>query len=118
MERNIGKRRRLRNQRRRQKFETAVTFAVIAAFIIGLAWYGAVTAVTLNRKEKERDALNAMIREEKARNELLTEYNNTKDQSIYMEKAAVADYNYAYPNERRFFDTSRNGSLLPYGTAD
>ena len=30
------------------------------------------------------------------------------DMNAYMEKLAIEEMNYAYPNERRYYDTSRN----------
>ena len=30
------------------------------------------------------------------------------DMNAYMEKIAIEEMNYAYPNERRYYDTSRN----------
>ena len=38
----------------------------------------------------------------------LEKFVDTDDLEGYMEKAAIEDLNYAYPNERRYYDTSRN----------
>jgi len=40
--------------------------------------------------------------------EELEKFIEADDIEGYMEKAAIEELNYAYPNERRFFDTSRN----------
>ena len=36
------------------------------------------------------------------------EAENVDDMDAYMEKLAIEKMNYAYPDERRYYDTSRN----------
>lgn len=59
-------------------------------------------------KEAELRVLNEQISEYQAKNEDLTRILNSGDTDRYMEKLAREEYGYAYPDEFRFYDTSRN----------
>ena len=64
--------------------------------------------IEAEREAQEQAELEAAI--EQARDEYmeLEKFVDADDLKGYMEKAAIEDLNYAYPNERRFYDTSRN----------
>lgn len=59
-------------------------------------------------KNTELQELKAQIMEYEAKNEDLTRILESGDSDRYMEKLAREDYGYAYPDEFRFYDTSRN----------
>ncbi|MCM1547669.1 MAG: hypothetical protein NC034_04865 [Ruminococcus sp.] len=58
--------------------------------------------------KKELDALNIKTEELEAENAELERILADNDMDAYMEKIAIEKMNYAYPDERRFYDTSRN----------
>lgn len=108
MERNIGARRELARKRRRAVFEWLVFRLVAVILLIACVISFVSTQATLNQKRQEQAELEAAI--EQARDEYLEleKFVDTDDLEGYMEKAAIEDLNYAYPNERRYYDTSRN----------
>ncbi|MBR0484378.1 MAG: hypothetical protein IJJ69_06320 [Oscillospiraceae bacterium] len=59
-------------------------------------------------KRKELAQLEENIEILSAQNEELAELIASDDISRYMEKLAVESGNYAYPDERRYYDTSRD----------
>ncbi len=59
-------------------------------------------------KKAELQDIEAQISEYEAKNEDLTRILESGDTDQYMEKLAREDYGYAYPDEFRFYDTSRN----------
>lgn len=59
-------------------------------------------------KNTELQELKAQIMEYEAKNEDLSRILESGDSDRYMEKLAREDYGYAYPDEFRFYDTSRN----------
>lgn len=58
--------------------------------------------------KKELDSLNSKTKELEAENAELERILADNDMDAYMEKIAIEKMNYAYPDERRFYDTSRN----------
>lgn len=81
--------------------------AVIAA-IIGCTV--SVVSVQSNIAEKETELLQLQkqIDNLTADNEDLERLLDSDDIDSYMERLAREEYNYAYPDEYRFYDTSRN----------
>ena len=71
-----------------------------------------VIIVTTNRdcssKQEELDNIQTKIDSIEAENSGLQRVLDSKDMSAYMEKVAVEEYGYAYSDERRFYDTSRD----------
>ena len=71
-----------------------------------------VIIVTTNRdcskKQEELDNIQTKIDSFEAENSGLQRVLESKDMSAYMEKVAVEEYGYAYSDERRFYDTSRD----------
>ena len=59
-------------------------------------------------KQKELDAINEKISAYELENADLQRILDSDDLSPYMERIAVEERNYAYPDERRFYDTSRD----------
>lgn len=108
MERNKGTRRQSAKVRRRAVFDWIINRLVALILIIACIISFVSTQATLNEKRQEQAELEAAI--EQARDEYLEleKFVDTDDLDGYMEKAAIEDLGYAYPNERRFYDTSRN----------
>ncbi len=65
---------------------------------------------SLEEKKRKKIALQEEIDMIAAENEELNEILQSEDISRYMEKLAVENgsYSYAYPDERRYYDTSRD----------
>ena len=59
-------------------------------------------------KTTRREEIKEQISEYEAANEDLTRILDSGDTDLYMEKLAREEYGYAYPDEFRFYDTSRN----------
>lgn len=60
------------------------------------------------KKERELAHIQAKIDEYNIENEDLKRTLESDDLSAYMEKVALEERGYAYPDERRFYDTSRD----------
>lgn len=58
--------------------------------------------------EKKLSSINQKTEELEAENIEYQRILENDDIDAYMEKLAIENLNYAYPNERRFYDTSRN----------
>ena len=61
-----------------------------------------------NKAQQEAAELEAASEQARDENVELEKFIDSDDLKGYMEMAAIEDLNYAYPNERRFYDTSRN----------
>jgi hypothetical protein len=72
----------------------------------------AVIIVTTNRdcskKEEELGGIQTKIDSFEAENSELQRILDSDDMSAYMERVAIEEYGYAYSDERRFYDTSRD----------
>lgn len=82
---------------------TAAVAAIIGCTILIIS-----VQSTIAEKNSELKLLQNQISEYEAKNEDLTRILNSGDANRYMEKLAREDYGYAYPDEFRFYDTSRN----------
>ncbi len=108
MERNKGIRREAAKVRRRAVAEWLITRIAAVILLIACIISFVSTQAALNEKRQEQAELEAAI--EQATDEYieLEKFVEADDLEGYMEKAAIEDLNYAYLNERRFYDTSRN----------
>lgn len=79
-----------------------------AAAIIGCTVLIISVQSNIAEKNAELQTIKAQISEYEAKNEDLARILNSGDTDRYMEKLAREDYGYAYPDEFRFYDTSRN----------
>lgn len=61
-----------------------------------------------NEKEEELESLQVKIETYKNDNSELQRLLDSNDMSAYLEKVAIEERDYAYPDERRFYDTSRD----------
>ena len=59
-------------------------------------------------KERELDSVQEKIDAYKDENADLQQVLEGDDLSVYIERVAVEERGYAYPDERRFYDTSRD----------
>lgn len=80
----------------------------IAAAIIGCTVLIISVQSNIAEKQAELQAIKEQIEAYEAENEDLARILNSGDTDRYMEKLAREDYGYAYPDEFRFYDTSRN----------
>ncbi len=81
--------------------------AVIAA-IIGCTVSVVSVQSTIAEKETELSQIEKQIDNLTTENEDLRRILDSGDIDSYMEELAREEYNYAYPDEYRFYDTSRN----------
>ncbi len=108
MERNKGTRRETARYRRQAVFDWVVARLVAVILLIACIISFVSTQATLNEKRQELADLEEAIEQAKDERLELEKFVDADDLKGYMEKAAIEDLNYAYPNERRFYDTSRN----------
>lgn len=66
------------------------------------------TQASLAEKREELQQLKQKTEEIESQNEEYQRLLNDDDINSYKEKLAIENMNYAYPNEIRFYDTSRN----------
>lgn len=82
----------------------------LAAFavIIGCGVILFATESDIREKEAELVSLNTQLNACRIENEELGRTLESDDLSAYMERIALEERGYAYPDERRFYDISRN----------
>lgn len=108
MVRNKGMRRRNAKERRRAFIKTAVSFAAGGIFVAVCLFSIISSVTTLQQKNQELAEIEAATAVEEAENQELQRILEDDDMQAYMEKVAIEELNYAYPNERRFYDSSRD----------
>lgn len=108
MEHNKGERKRGQKEKRSGIMEWIVTRLVIAAVFVVCIIQIITTQGTLIEKRQEKSELEQAIGIAEEEYIELKKFVDADDIEGYMEKAALEQLNYAYPNERRFYDTSRN----------
>lgn len=80
----------------------------LVLFITACAAAFVTTQNSIVEKKKELAELEESIETVKAQNEELADLIESDDIGRYMEKLAVENNEYAYPDERRYYDTSHN----------
>ncbi len=80
---------------------------IIVAVIVCVVSF-IVTQTNLTEMESELGDIAEKIDEVEAENVELQRVLEDDDMNAYMEKIAIEEMDYAYPNERRYYDTSRN----------
>ncbi len=101
----------LQKQRKHRVVEWLLTRLIILAFVIGCIVSIFSTLSTLDEKRQELIDLQSAIDEVENDNVELERILDSEDIDAYnklMEKQAIEELNYAYPNELRFYDTSRD----------
>ncbi len=107
--RRTGSRKRTANKASQPKFiirllqRTAIVAAVIGCTVLVIG-----VQSDIAEKENELRELEEQISEYEAANEDLARIIDSGDTDSYMEMLAREEYGYAYPDEFRFYDTSRN----------
>lgn len=84
-------------------FKLAVTAVIVGCGVLLIA-----TESDCSSKEKELAAIQAQIDTYNMENAELQRTLDSEDLSAYMERIALEERGYAYPDERRFYDTSRD----------
>ena len=94
--------------KKRGLFNGLLLKLVGAAIAIGCV----ITIITINKdcsnKENELSELQTKIDTLETKNSALQRDLNSEDRSSYIERIAMEEHGYAYPDERRFYDTSRD----------
>lgn len=80
----------------------------LVLFIVACAAAFVTTQNSIVEKKRELASLAADIEIAKAQNEELADLIKSEDIGRYMERLAVENNDYAYPDERRYYDTSHN----------
>ena len=81
---------------------------IIIAAVIGCIISIIITQSRLAEMQKELNSIVNKTEEVEAENVELQRILEDDDMNAYMKKLAIEDMNYAYPDERRYYDTSRN----------
>lgn len=96
------------NPKKKKALLSILTRFAFLAFLVYSVTTIILGQVTLNDKKQQLSALLAQEEQLKQDNEELQRLLNEKDYRKYMEEIAISNYDYAYPAEYRFYDTSRN----------
>ena len=97
----------LRKKKKKGMF-SLLSKLIIIAVIIGCIVSIIVTQADISQMQKKLDSIVSRTEEVEAYNAELQRTLDEDDINAYMEKLAIEKMNYAYPNERRYYDTSRN----------
>lgn len=93
---------------RKRLFNRGLVKLAAVSVIIGCGVLIVTTERDCAEKEKELSEIQAEIDSYEEENSELQRVLESDDISSYMEKVAVEERGYAYPDERRFYDTSRD----------
>ncbi len=96
------------NKQKKGLFNRGLSKLAAAAVIIGCVALVISTETDCSNKEAELDTIQAQIDAYKIENAELQRTLESDDFSAYMERIALEERGYAYPDERRFYDTSRD----------
>lgn len=101
-------------KKKRRKSKGKGFFNNIAFKIASVALIICCTAISVSteydrmQKEEELLTIKEKIKDYENENAELQQILENGDMTEYIEKVAREDFNYAYPDEQRFYDTSRN----------
>ena len=87
------------------KFTGAAVLLVMIAGC-GISIFG--DMLEYSKKQSELDELKVRAEQLEAENAEYESILNEEDERTYMERIAIEKLGYAYPDERRFYDTTRN----------
>lgn len=108
MIRNKGMRRRNAKERRRALIKN-IAIAAVSSTVCAVCVFSIISSLTtLKQKREELAEIEAATVIAQTENQELMRILEDDDMRAYMEKVAIEDMNYAYPNERRFYDASRD----------
>ena len=97
----------LRKKKKKGMF-SLLSKLIIIAVVIGCIVSIIVTQADISQMQTKLDSIVSRTEEVEADNAELQRTLDEDDINAYMEKLAIEKMNYAYPNERRYYDTSRN----------
>lgn len=109
MEYNVGNGRAFIKKQKNGNFGRRLfTFVAVGAVLVYCAY-----SISSDKKDvAEKQAVLAALEEEKealtAENASYASILSEDDERAYMERIAIELYGYAYPSERRFYDTTRS----------
>jgi len=104
-----SKNKKTKKQAKNKGLFNSMLFKLLAgAVIIGCAVLFVTTETDCINKEAELAALQAQIDAYNIENAELQRTLSSDDLSAYMERIALEEKDYAYPDERRFYDTSKD----------
>lgn len=95
-------------QKKKGLFNSGLVKLAGVALVIGCAAVVITTGKDCADKEKELAEVQEKINGYETENTELQRVLDSDDMSAYMEKVAIEERGYAYPDERRFYDTSRD----------
>ena len=97
---------------KRKKERSPVIKPIFGFAAFCLVVYSVITIITqqvqIAQYKQQKQEINEQITEARMLNDEYTRLLASDDESAYMEKIAIEKLGYAYPNERRFYDTSRD----------
>ena len=101
--------RKIKNQQNKKSlFSSGLTKLAAVAVIAGCSVLIMTTQRDCADKQKELSEIQSKIDTYTEENAELKKILDSDDISDYMEKVALEERDYAYPDERRFYDTSRD----------
>lgn len=101
-------------KKKKQKGKEKSFFNNIPFKIVSIALIICCTAISISteydrmQKEEELLIIQEKIKDYENENAELQQNLEGNDMTAYIEKVAREEFNYAYPDEQRFYDTSRN----------
>lgn len=98
----------VKDKTKRGLFNLGLVKITATAMIVVCAALLFTTEQDCHKKEQELAAIQTKIDAYNIENEDLKRTLESDDMSAYMEKVAIEERGYAYPDERRFYDTSRD----------
>ncbi len=95
-------------QEKKGLFNKVLTRVLAVAIVAGCVMIIYTTERDCAGKERELDSIQAKIDAYEVENADLQQIVESDDMSVYIERIALEERDYAYPDERRFYDTSRD----------
>lgn len=95
-------------QDKRSLFSSILTKVLAAAFVVGCIVTIYATERDRAKKVRELASIQNKIDTYELENADLQRVLDSDDMSVYIEQIALEERGYAYPDERRFYDTSRD----------
>ncbi|MBR0142426.1 MAG: hypothetical protein IJM19_09305 [Ruminococcus sp.] len=96
------------NSRKKGLFNRKLVIVAAASSVVVSAVLFVTTYKDCRVKDAEARLIEEQIKSYEKENEELQKILDSDDISEYMEKVALEKYGYAYPDERRFYETSRD----------
>ena len=104
----MSKKMRHEKQKKKGLFSRGLVRLVSLAVIVGCGVLIAATMKDCSEKEEQMEVIQTKIDAYETENAELQRVLDSDDLNEYMEKVALEERGYAYPDERRFYDTTRD----------